>query len=574
MQPVVAIPMERPPMKCRRLPAALVACVLGASCANSPVSREAADAGRVPLNPQLVVWNAKVVTGDERFSLHQALAVRDGKFVAVGTNAAIRAMAGSNTRVVDAGGRTVIPGLIDAHVHMFRAGFWWKNEVRVDEARTLDEILGAIHARANATAPGTWILTLGGWHFSQIRERRMPTREELDRIAPRHPVYIQALRDVGQMNSEAIRSSGITAQSKVPPGVLLGRDATGEWNGEIRGFAGARFAESLFPVPSFDDKLDGLQRVMRDFNAAGLTSVGEGTGFGVSDDDYRVLYEASRRKLMTVRVGLQYHANDPEQAARWIRHVASGFGDDWLRVVGLGEIVMTSMWDGFMPKQFPISVQTRADFEKVIEAGARNRITFQLHSTIESTMNHMLDTIESVHARTPVDGLRIALLHAEQITPAIITRMKRLGMGVTMQNRQALASDIMQANWGPRANDVPPVKSVYASGVPFGGGTDGTVSASYKPFISIWWLVSGRNWRGDVVRPTETLTREQALRVYTRNAAWFTFEEDRKGAIIPGFLADFLVLDKDYLTVPEDAIRSIRPLLTVVDGRIVHDALR
>lgn len=524
------------------------------------------------LHPELVVVNAKVVTADERFSINQALAARDGKFIAVGTNEQIRGLAGPGTRIVDAGGRTVLPGLIDAHIHMFRAGFWWKHEVRVDEAQTLPEILDAIRARAEKTPPGTWILTLGGWHFSQIKERRMPTREELDAVAPNHPVYIQALRDRGQMNSAAIRASGITAATKTPVGVILGKDESGNFNGLIGGFAGARFAESAFPKLTFEDKVEGLRFVMRDFNAAGLTSVGEGTGLGISDDDYQVMFELWRRRQMTVRMAVHVFTNGYEHAQGWIRHIGSGFGDDWLRLNGLGEIVMMPMWDGFFPVQFAITPQAREEFRKIIEAGVRNRMLFQFHATIESTMNHMLDVLEAVHEKQPLDKLRINFLHAEQITPRIIERMKRLGMGVQMQDRQALGSDVMMKNWGARAKDVPPVKSVYRSGLPLAGGTDGTVSASYRPFISIWWLISGKNWRGDVVRPTEKLTREEALRTYTRDAAWFSFEENRKGAIIPGFLADFIVLERDYLTVPEDDIRFLKPVMTVVGGKVVYEA--
>ena len=300
--------------------------------------------------------------------------------------------------------------------------------------------------------------------------------------------------------------------------------------------------------------------------------MGEGLGLGVSDGDYQVIYELWRRRQMTVRTSLQLPTNNLEHAQRWLEHLAAGFGDDWLRFNGLGEIVTIPMWDGYLPAKFAISAEAKSEFRKIIEAGVRNQVPFQFHSTIETTMNHMLDVLEAVHAQQPVDKLRITLLHAEQITPQIIARMKRLGMGVQMQDRQALGSDIMRKNWGARADDVPPVKSVYHSGLPLAGGTDGTVSSPYRPFISIWWLISGKNWRGEVVRPTEKLTREEALRVYTRNGAWFTFEENRKGAIIPGFLADFIVLDKDYLTVPEDDIRFLRPVTTVVGGKVVYES--
>jgi len=524
--------------------------------------------------PELIVVNAKVVTVDDQASIAQAFAVRDGRFLAVGDNAQIRAMAGAATRIIDAQGRTVTPGLNDGHIHMVRAGFWWKYEARLDETQSLAEILDIIKTRAQQTPRGTWILTLGGWHHSQIKERRMPTRAELDAVAPDHPVYVQALREVGQMNSMAMKLSGITASMPLPPGVSIGKDAAGQFDGVIRGFAGQTLAERSFPQQSFEDKVEGLRLVMRDFNAAGLTSTGETFGIGVAESDYQVLYELWRRRGMSVRVGAHFPTMNFEHAQRWLDYPAAGFGDDMLLLNGLGEGVLNAMGDGYIPKQFPIAPEAKAELQKIVAAGARNQVSFQFHATIETTMNAMLDALEAAHAQTPIDKLRINFLHAEQITPSIIARMKKLGMGVQMQNRQSLGSELMKANWGERANDIPPVKTVINSGLPFAGGTDGTTSSSYRPFISIGWLVSGKNWRGDLVRPTERLTREQALRAYTRGSAWFTWEENRKGAIAPGMLADFIVLDRDYLTVNEDDIRFIKPVLTAVGGKVVYDAAR
>ena len=524
--------------------------------------------------PELIVVNAKVVTVDDQASIAQAFAVRDGRFLAVGDNAQIRAMAGAATRIIDAQGRTVTPGLNDGHIHMVRAGFWWKYEARLDETQSLAEILDIIKTRAQQTPRGTWILTLGGWHHSQIKERRMPTHAELDAVAPDHPVYVQALREVGQMNSMAMKLSGITASMPLPPGVSIGKDAAGKFDGVIRGFAGQTLAERSFPQQSFEDKVEGLRLVMRDFNAAGLTSTGETFGIGVAESDYQVLYELWRRRGMSVRVGAHFPTMNFEHAQRWLDYPAAGFGDDMLLLNGLGEGVLNAMGDGYIPKQFPIAPEAKAELQKIVAAGARNQVSFQFHATIETTMNAMLDALEAAHAQTPIDKLRINFLHAEQITPSIIARMKKLGMGVQMQNRQSLGSELMKANWGERANDIPPVKTVINSGLPFAGGTDGTTSSSYRPFISIGWLVSGKNWRGDLVRPTERLTREQALRAYTRGSAWFTWEENRKGAITPGMLADFIVLDRDYLTVNEDDIRFIKPVLTAVGGKVVYDAAR
>ena len=518
----------------------------------------------------LVVINAKVITLDASQKEAQAVAVRSGKFIKVGRNDEIFALIQKDTKVIDAKGKTLIPGLNDAHIHMVRAGMYWKYEVRLDEATSISEILQLIHERTQKTPPGTWILTLGGWHPSQIKERRLPTLEELNRVAPNHPVYIQALRDVGQMNAAGIQASQINAQSVLPAGVTIGKDATGHFNGLIKGFNGQVLALKAFPTPTLEEKIEGLQLVMQDFNQAGLTSVGETFGIGVDEADYQVLFEAWRRKKMSVRVGLHFPTINHADAKKWIQSSASGTSDEMLLFNGLGEGVLNSMGDGYLPKQFPINQEAKEELAKIVALGADSKVNFQFHATLETTMNAMLDSLEAVHQTTPINDLRITFLHAEQITPSIMARMKKLGMGVQMQNRQSLGSDLMQTNWGARAHDIPPVKTVYQSGLPIAGGTDGTTSSSYRPFISMHWLISGKNWRGDLVRPTEKLTREEALKMYTQGSAWFTWEENKKGTIAKNRLADFLILDKDYFTVPEDEIRWLKPVTTVVGGKVVY----
>ncbi len=541
-------------------------CIFLASCSSFPISQ-------MHTSPEIVVINAKLITLDPNNQNAEAFAVQSGKFIRVGTNREIQSLIKPNTQVIDAQGKSIIPGLNDAHIHMVRAGMYWKYEVRLDEATSIQGILDLIRERANNTPRGTWILTLGGWHPSQIKERRMPTLAELDLVAPHHPVYIQALRDMGQMNSRAIEKSAIQATTSLPAGVRIGKDTSGNFNGLIQGFNGQVLALKAFPSLSLDEKIEGLKLVMRDFNQAGITSVGETFGIGVDEADYEVLFETWRRQQMSVRVGLHFPTINYPDAKKWIERPAAGIGDEMLLLNGLGEGVLNSVGDGYFPKQFPISKEAKEELQQIIALGAVNKMNFQLHATLETTMNAMLDALEEVNRSTPVNHLRVTFLHAEQITPSIIDRMKKLGMGIQMQNRQSLGSDQMQANWGHRAIDIPPVKTVFMSGIPMAGGTDGTTSSSYRPFISLHWLISGKNWRGDIVRPTEKLSREQALKIYTQGGAWFTWEEDKKGSIAQNMLADFVILEKDYLTIPEDEIRFLRPIMTVVGGKIVYQKM-
>ncbi|MBI2226163.1 MAG: amidohydrolase family protein [Betaproteobacteria bacterium] len=247
------------------------------------------------LHADMVLVNGKVVTVDNGFSIQEAVAIRDGKILAAGTTSNIRSLAGDHTKVVDLQGRTVIPGLIDSHIHFFRAGFTWAREVRLDQAHSVQEILGLIEKRASQAGAGDWILTYGGWHYSQLKEGRAPTRQELDRVAPNNPVLLRILlphpsTHFAVLNSAALKAAGITRDTAAPANGVIEKDAAGEPTGVLRR-AAVPLALRKVPRASFEEKVQGLKLVMRDFHAAGLTSVIETVGGGVTDDDYKVLFE-------------------------------------------------------------------------------------------------------------------------------------------------------------------------------------------------------------------------------------------------------------------------------------------
>ncbi|MBI3636690.1 MAG: amidohydrolase [Candidatus Rokubacteria bacterium] len=507
--------------------------------------------------PELVLVNGKVVTVDDRFRIARAVAVRQDRILAVGTDAEVRALAGPETRVIDVGGRTVVPGLIDSHNHMLRAGFRWPQEVRLDEMTSVEEILAAVKARAARLKPGEWILTLGGWHESQLRERRMPTREELTAAAPENPVLLHELLAAAVMNDLAAKALGVTA----PDGIVRGAPNV------------VAIKAKLPPVP-FEQKVQGLRAVMKDFNGWGITSTVEPIGGEMTDNDYEPAFELWRRKQMTIRMGLNIVVKDLEGARWWIQALPGRFGDDWLKILGLGEIVIQQMWDQSVVASFPISRDTLADFEKVVRDSAQKGITLHLHATLESTINTMLGVFEEIDRQHPLRDLRLVFAHGEHITPPQLERMKKLGMGITVQDRQVIQADIMKRVWGDGMVAKPPLATIYRTGIPMGGGTDGTIVAPNSPFISMWWMITGKTLRGDVARTREHLTRAEALRVYTRGSAWVAHSEDRVGSIEPGKLADLAVLTADYLTVPEDDIRKITSVLTVIGGKVVHDTLK
>jgi hypothetical protein len=522
--------------------------------------------------PEIVLVNGKIVTVDDRFSTREAVAIREDRVLALGTSAEIRALAGPNTRIIDLKGRTVLPGLVDSHNHMLRAGFRWPQEVRLDEAASVEEILAAIRDRAAKVKPGEWILTLGGWHESQLKDRRMPTREELDRAAPNNPVFLHELLAAGVMNSAALKALGVTAQMPVPKGTTLEVGPNGEPTGVVRGAPLVVALKAKLPPVALEQRVQGLRAIMRDYNAMGITSMVEPIGGEMTDRDYEPAFELWRRRQMTVRVGLNIVVADAEGARRWIQALPGRFGDDWLKILGFGEVVLWGMWDQSVVAQFPISRETLADFHKIVAEATQKGITLHLHATLESTINTMLDVFEEIHRQTPLTNLRLVFAHGEHITPAQLERMRRLGMGLTIQDRQVIQADIMKRVWGESMAAKPPLKTIYQSGVPMGGGTDGTIVAPNSPFISLWWMITGKTLRGDVARPQERLTREEALRVYTRGSAWIAQMEDRIGSLEPGKLADLTVLTEDYLTVPEDRIRKIRSVMTIVGGKVVYEA--
>ena len=313
---------------------------------------------RVVSYPDTIVLNGKIVTVDDASSIQEALAVRDGKILAVGTTASIRGLAGPSTRLIDAQGRTVLPGLIDTHVHLLQAAVFWKDEIRVDEARSLEDIFAAIKARAATVPPGRWILIRGGWHYSQLRERRMPTRAELDAVAPAHPVHVQATYEVVQLNSLGITASGITGQTALPPGGSMEKDAQGNFTGVLRGTRGVLMGrEKYFPRLSFEEKLAGLRAVMREFNAAGLTGIIDGNGLSIiehwldSDEDYQAMFEVWRRGQMTLRVGLQVDSRDEAQALDVLDRFPARLGDDMFWVNSVGENLMLDVWN---PASYPL----------------------------------------------------------------------------------------------------------------------------------------------------------------------------------------------------------------------------
>jgi len=534
-----------------------------------------------PAPADLVLRNGKIITVDRDFSIKQAVAIRDGRFVAVGGERDVRVLIGRGTRVIDLAGRTVIPGLIDSHIHATVAGLNWDAELHWERTRLLADGLRQITAAVKTKPPGSWIVVGGGWVPTQFAERRFPTRSELDAIAPNHPVYVQYLREGALLNSAALAALGITPATPDPTGGRFERNPnTGELSGWLQGTAAWEYAYSKIPHLSLDQVRQSLQNCFRELNRLGITSVGDLHTGDVTFAHRRLLAEMSRGGSLTLRLNIYIALNEAgdelEQLKLTVEEIKRLPRSDMFRFAGFGETLMSGIGDGNVlanPKGVQIPAQAKEKFRGMVRYFVEQGYSFQLHSAQDSTARQLLDVLEEIGAATPLSAQRIAFAHLEDATPETIARIKKLGGGVTVQDRLVLTGERNVELWGmEKARNAPPLRAMLESGIALGAGTDAFRAANYSPMLSLWWLVTGKTVAGSSIRSkSQNLTREEALRLYTIGSAWFTFDEGRKGSIEVGKLADLAVLNADYLTVPEDQIRSLESLLTLVGGRIVYN---
>jgi predicted amidohydrolase YtcJ len=521
-----------------------------------------------------VLLNGKILTADDRFSVREALAIRGETILATGSTAAIRKLAGPQTRVIALDGRTVIPGLIDSHMHAIRAGLSFATEVNWVGARSLSEALGRIRNASRTRKPGAWLIVAGGWNVQQFQENRRPTQAELAEAAPANPVYVQLGYGWAVMTPVAFEALHIKSDADLPPHGRLERDAAGKPTGAVSGGQDAIIA--LFdrlPKPTFDEQVEGTRQFFRELNRLALTGVVDPGGNNLAPEDYAAVLQVWRQNQMTVRVAYSLCGQTPgaefDELKSFTRLLPMGFGDNLLRFNGIGERITAAMNNNDKP--------TQAEKDKYYEIAlwaARNGLTLTMHWPRDASVGLLLDIFERVNREVPVGGLRWSIAHLNDASPQTLRRMKALGMGWTVQDAMYFSGDqFLQQEGREAARRVPPVETARELGVAVGAGTDAHRVASYNPFTALQWFLDGKTVSGTPLRgPEETPSRENALRLYTRGSAWISFDESRRGSLEPGKLADLAVLSKDYLTIPVDQIGSLESLLTIVGGRIVYAA--
>ncbi|MES2437933.1 MAG: amidohydrolase, partial [Verrucomicrobiota bacterium] len=531
--------------------------------------------------PDLILRNGKITTLDPARPEARQVAIKDGRILAVDDDTL---EAGPDTKVIDLAGHRVIPGLNDSHLHLIRGGLNYNMELRWDGVPSLADALRMLKLQASLTPVGQWVRVVGSWSEFQFHERRMPTLEELNEAAPDTPVFILHLYCRALLNRAALRACGYTKDTPDPPGGEIQRDKQGNPTGLLIARPNAMILYATLakgPKLPPEHQVNSTRHFMRELNRLGITScIDAGGGFQNYPDDYEVVRHLHERGEMTVRIAYNLFTQKPKQEkddfARWMKMTKPGEGDPFFRMNGAGEMLVFSAADfeDFLEPRPDLAPTLETELEEVVLSLASNKWPFRLHATYDESISRFLDVFERVNREAPIHDLHWFLDHCETISDRNLERVKALGGGIAIQHRMAFQGEYFVERYGAKAAErTPPIRKMLEMGIPVGAGTDATRVASYNSFNSLWWLVSGRTLGGLELYPEgNRMSREEALRLYTVGSAWFSGEDGTKGAIVPGQLADLVVTSEDYFTIPEERIRDLQSVLTIVDGKPVYAA--
>jgi predicted amidohydrolase YtcJ len=528
----------------------------------------------------LILRNGRIATLDPRKPQASSLAIKDGRILALDTDEEYQR--GPETLEVDLHGRTVIPGLNDSHLHLIRGGLNYNLELRWDGVPSLADALRMLKLQAERTPAPQWVRVVGSWSEFQFAERRMPTLEEINAAAPDTPVFILHLYCRALLNRAALRACNYTKDTPNPPGGEIQRDKNGEPTGLLIARPNAMILYATLakgPKLPPEYQYNSSRQFMRELNRLGITScIDAGGGFQNYPEDYEIIRQLHDNKELTVRIAYNLFTQKPkaekEDFARWMRMTKPGEGDPFFRVNGAGEMLVFSAADfeDFLEPRPDLPASLESELEDVVTMLASNRWPFRLHATYNESITRFLDVFERVNKAAPLQDLHWFLDHCETITDHNLERLRALGGGIAIQHRMAFQGEYFVDRYGAVAAErTPPIRRMLEMGIPVGAGTDATRVANYNPFNSLYWMVSGRTLGGLSLFPEQNrLNRTEALRLYTSGSAWFSGEQEQKGMLVPGQFADLAVLTDDYFQIPEEEIRSLESVLTLVDGKPVY----
>ncbi|SFL37315.1 hypothetical protein SAMN03159423_1568 [Bradyrhizobium sp. NFR13] len=532
--------------------------------------------------PDLILHRGLFTTLDRSNPVASAVAVKDGRFTHVGHDAEILPLAGPKTKLVDLKGKRVLPGLIDNHLHIIRGGLNFNMELRWDGVRSLSDAMSMLKRQVAITPPPQWVRVVGGFTEHQFVEKRLPTIDELNAVAPDTPVFLLHLYDRALLNGAALRAVGYTKDTPNPPGGEIIRDANGNPNGMLlaKPNAGILYATlAKGPKLPFDYQVNSTRHFMRELNRLGVTgAIDAGGGFQNYPEDYAVIQKLHDENQLTIRLAYNLFTQKPkgekDDFLNWTKTSKYKQGDDYFRHNGAGEMLVFSAADfeDFRQPRPDMEPEMEGELEEVVRVLVQNKWPWRMHATYDETISRALDVFERVNQEMPLEGLNWFFDHAETISDQSIDRIAALGGGIAVQHRMAYQGEYFVERYGHGAAEAtPPVSKMLAKGVKVSAGTDATRVASYNPWVSLSWLVTGRTVGGMQLYPQRNcLDRETALRMWTENVTWFSNEEGKKGRIQVGQLADIVVPDRDFFSCAENEIADTSSVLTIVGGKVVY----
>ena len=538
----------------------------------------------VATHPDLILHRGLFTTLDRQNPTAQAVAITGGVFTSVGHDHEIMALAGPDTRIVDLEGRRVLPGLIDNHLHIIRGGLNFNMELRWDGVRSLGQAMEMLRRQVAVTPPPQWVRVVGGFTEHQFAEKRLPTIAELNAVAPETPVFLLHLYDRALLNGAALRAVGYDRDTSAPPGGEIMRDERGNPTGLLLAKPNAAILYATLakgPKLPFEYQVNSTRHFMRELNRLGVTgAIDAGGGFQNYPDDYAVIQQLADEGQLTIRLAYNLFTQKPkaekDDFLNWTKTSTYKQGTDYFRHNGAGEMLVFSAADfeDFRQPRPDMAPEMEDDLEGVVRVLAENRWPWRMHATYDETISRALDVFERVNQDVPLAGLNWFFDHAETISDQSIDRIASLGGGIAVQHRMAYQGEYFVERYGMGAAEAtPPVARMLEKGVHVSAGTDATRVASYNPWVSLSWLVTGRTVGGLRLTPQRNcLDRETALRMWTENVTWFSNEVGVKGNIAVGQLADLIVPDRDYFACAESEIADATSDLTVVGGRIVYAA--